>query len=124
MHAVTLLSVACSIASHTPMLFMDMDDIEDGWGLIEPVASTVAPHHLLRPPPMPYHLGSLVIAVFPSTTSPGVFEVYGENTTGWEPLGSPGKVGGFHECALIRFTTWVLSHAHTHTHTHTPSLGE
>lgn len=93
-----------------PLLFMDLNDVADGWGLLEPVASTVAPSDRLAPPPLAYDMGSLVIAVIESTHQPGTFEVYAENTTGWEPLGaarpsvSP-AIGGYHDCTLLRFTT-------------------
>ena len=92
-------------AGFEPMLFMDLDDLEDGWGLLEPVANTVAISNELRPPPdLPFAAGALVIAVI-EAESPGTFEVYGENTTGWEPLDADGSVGGYHDCSLVRYTT-------------------
>ena len=100
--------VTASAAGFEPMLFMDLDDVEDGWGLLEPLASTVTPSNQLRPPPLSFTAGSLVIAVIEAET-PGTFEVYGENTTGWEPLDAHASgtngVGGSHDCALLRYTT-------------------
>ena len=66
-----------------PMLFMDAEDTADGWGLMEPQASSVVPNAAYRPPPLPYQLGSLVISVMESASHPGSWEVYAENTTGW-----------------------------------------
>ena len=43
----TALSAA---AEQAPLLFMALDDVEDTWGLIQPVANTVqpAPNHYVR----------------------------------------------------------------------------
>jgi hypothetical protein len=103
-----------------PLLFMDLQDVADGVGLLEPVASTVVSSLLLRPPPLPYDTGALVIAVIESAVQTGTFEVYTENTTGWEPQyrtrsnmpphsGLPAavlpSVGASHNCTLLRFLT-------------------
>ena len=109
-----------------PLLFMDMQDVSDAWGLIEPVANTVEPNGSFSPPPMvDFPGGSLVIAVIASVTSVGIFEVYAENTTGWEPLvgggtrgdpsGAEGAVrsSGIHNCALLRYTTTDFVHYST-----------
>jgi hypothetical protein len=54
--------------------------------------------------------GSLVIAVIASAATAGSYEVYAENTTGWEPVvgedGAPEiRSGGHHDCTLLRYTT-------------------
>ena len=64
------------------MLFMDTEDTADGWGLMEPQASSVQPNAAYRPPPLPYQLGSLVISVMESASRPGSWEVYAPGS--WE----------------------------------------
>ena len=104
-------SATYRLAAFEPLLFLDLNDTTDGAGLMWPRANTVAPNASFKPPPhLPFAAGSLVIATIPSQARPGVFEVYAENTTGWEPL--PGQLqqgsgftGGSHDCALLRFTT-------------------
>jgi hypothetical protein len=99
-------SLLATSASFEPMLFMDMNDIYDSWGLVWPAAHTVAPNATYRPPPLNYSAGAVVIAVIPSSTQPRQFEVYAENTTGWEPLISLGsRLRGKHACQLLRFLT-------------------
>ena len=113
-------------ATFEPLLFMDLDDVTDGVGLLEPVASTVVRSLRMRPPSLPYDSGALVIAVIESALQPGTFEVYAENTTGWEPRYPAGSmpphddnttnkaelpaavhpsVGASHDCTLLRFLT-------------------
>lgn len=90
-----------------PMLFMDLNDVVHPWGLVEEVANTVQANASFSPPPhLDFRGGALVIAVIESASDPGSFEVYAENTTGWEPLdASGGGVGGTHDCTLLRYTT-------------------
>ena len=131
-----------------PMLFMDAEDTADGWGLMEPQASSVVPNAAYRPPPLPYQLGSLVISVMESASHPGSWEVYAENTTGWfvpappppppspsphvlatfrEPLragagAARDGLGAHHDCALLRFTTRdFVTYSPPHTALHIPS---
>ena len=44
-----ILLIAAGAAEQAPLLFMALDDVEDAWGLIQPVANTVqpAPKHLV-----------------------------------------------------------------------------
>lgn len=69
-----------------------------------------------QPPPLNYSAGSVVIAVLMSATEPGVFEVYGVNTTGFEPASSVTPSGRsrqeslhsqqeYGKATLMRFTT-------------------
>ena len=131
-----------------PMLFMDAEDTADGWGLMEPQASSVVPNAAYRPPPLPYQLGSLVISVMESASHPGSWEVYAENTTGWfvpappppppspsphvlatfrEPLragagAARDELGAHHDCGLLRFTTRdFVTYSPPHTALHIPS---
>lgn len=92
------------VGGFEPLLFMDLNDVEDPYGLVEEVANTVEANNLsLSPPPLPFSLGAQVFAVIESENLPGTFEVYADNTTGWEPI--LGEVGGYHDCTLLRFTT-------------------
>ncbi len=68
------------------VLFMDMLDVSSSYGLLLPRANAVVPNSTFAPPPADYQAGVLVIATLPSLSKPGVFEVFVENTTGWEPL--------------------------------------
>ena len=74
-----------------PFLFMDLDDVQDPWGLMWPEASTMAADADFKPPPLPYDTGATVISVLPAWdfASSGDYEVYASNTTGWEPLSEP-----------------------------------
>lgn len=74
-----------------PFLFMDLQDVQDPWGLMWPQASTLAPDANFRAPPLPYASGATVVSVLPATdfNVSGVYEVYASNTTGWEPLAQP-----------------------------------
>jgi len=110
-------AAAASSSSFEPLLFMDLNDTHDSWGLVWPVAHAVAPNASFHPPPVNYSAGSTVLSVIASATEPGSFEVYAENTTGWEPLGEPeagdeetapdpaGEAKAEHACALLRYTT-------------------
>lgn len=108
-----------------PLLFLDLNDTADRSGLLVPVAGTVSANASYQAPPLPYELGSLVVATIASQSQPGVFEVYAENTTGWEPLaqapsGDPAAVAtqgagryrtqGHHDCTLLRYTTVDFVH--------------
>lgn len=101
------------VDSFEPLLFMTMEDVKQSWGLVYPVANTVAANSSFKPPPVNFSQGDLVIAVISSATVPGLFEVYAENTTGIEPLnskkGSQIKLGDNPTNAttsqLLRFTT-------------------
>ena len=77
--------------SELPFLFMDLDDVQDPWGLMWPEASTMAADADFKPPPLPYDTGATVISVLPAWdfASSGDYEVYASNTTGWEPLSEP-----------------------------------
>ena len=56
-----------SDGAFVPLLFMDMNDTSDAWGLIEPSANTVVPNHAYAPPhAVDYAGGALVIAVLAS----------------------------------------------------------
>jgi hypothetical protein len=102
-------TTCCAAAVFEPLLFMDMEDVHDSWGLIWPAANSVSPNASYHPPPLDFAAGALVIAVIASASQPGTFEVYGENTTGWEPLllhrQTAGRSDGQHECTLLRYTT-------------------
>ena len=105
-----LAAVACLSGSRgggafEPLLFLDLNDTADPSGLIWPVANAVGANASYSPPPLPYELGSLVIATIASQAQAGLFEVYAENTTGWEPLSASERAQGHHECALLRYTT-------------------
>lgn len=88
-----------------PLLFMDLVDTRGAYGLIEATASIVVANSNYNAPDLDYNAGALVIAVLPSASDAGTFEVYAENTTGWEPLAAHVGEGGHHECALLRYTT-------------------
>ena len=102
-------ALAAQTAAFEPLLFMAMDDIVDPWGLVYPLANTVAPSPNLRPPPLNYTQGDLVIGVIKSATVAGLYEIYAENTTGKEPLTNNSKLGdnptGATTSQLLRFTT-------------------
>eukprot|EP00040_Diaphanoeca_grandis_P030981 m.184414 g.184414 ORF g.184414 m.184414 type:complete len:512 (+) comp32187_c0_seq2:119-1654(+) len=92
-------------APFDPLLFMDLVDTSDAWGLLEPTANTVVANASYRPPPLNYSLGSQVLSVIVSASDANVFEVYVENTTGWEPLVDNVRTKGYHDCSLLRYTT-------------------
>ena len=100
-------------AAFETLLFMDLNDTVDSWGLLWASANTVVPNATFRPPPLAFDAGSTVLSVMPSAQDPSLFEVYAENTTGWEPLrpqesghvGGAGRARGQHDCTLLRYTT-------------------
>ena len=49
---VLLLAAGSAPTSFRPMLFMDTEDTADGWGLMEPQASSVSANAAYRPPPL------------------------------------------------------------------------
>ena len=79
-----------------PLLFMDLQDVQDPWGLMWAEASTLAPDEKYRPPPLPYDSGATVVSVLPARdfSVSGEYEVYASNTTGWEPLAEPESDSG------------------------------
>jgi hypothetical protein len=79
-----------------PLLFMDLQDGEDPWGLMWAEASTLAPDAKYRPPPLPYDSGATVVSVLPARdfNVSGEYELYASNTTGWEPLAEPDSDSG------------------------------
>jgi hypothetical protein len=100
------LNILASAEQFQPLLFLDLADTTDTYGLLEAKASTVQPTNIYNPPRLNFSDGSLVLSVLASQSSPGSFEVYCENTTGWEPLRSwKSGVQERHECSLLRFTT-------------------
>lgn len=94
-----------------PLLFMDLIDVNDTWGLIWPTANTVQEDESLQSPPVNYSMGDQVIATIQSAIDPSVFEIYVENTTGIEPLFHQNKDRAGNNptnatnAQLIRFTT-------------------
>ena len=108
-----LASATRSDQQQEDLLFMDTLDVTSSYGLILPRANAVVPNSTFAPPPVDYRAGVLVIATLPSLSKPDVFEVYVENTTGWEPL--PERAANFTEnppppypnagVQLLRFTT-------------------
>ena len=52
--AAAVATAGCTETAFEPLLFMDLADTTDPWGLIEPVASTVARNTAFRPPPGDY----------------------------------------------------------------------
>ena len=92
-------AAAAAVAGPTPlpMLFMDLlDTIQvDNYGLLVPTASTAAHDSTVRPPPgLDYTAGVINFAVLPSLTTPGSWEAYSANATGWEPRAAPGTGTG------------------------------
>ena len=81
----------------TTLLFMDLVDVSDPWGLLVPTANTVAPDASMRPPTLPYSAGATVLAVLPDLHHPQQYEIYCVNTTGNEPTLEPrhAHVGSF-----------------------------
>ena len=79
------------VPQELPFLFMDLEDVQDPWGMMWPQAGTMAPDLDYQPPALPYTSGATVIGVLPARDfeSSGEWEVYASNTTGWEPLGEP-----------------------------------
>lgn len=72
-----ILLIAAGAAEQAPLLFMALDDVEDAWGLIQPVANTVqpAPKHL-TPPPENYTSGATIFGSFQVQQPDDEFEVY------------------------------------------------
>jgi len=69
-----------------PLLFMDVSDVSDMWGLIQPRASPVELATDLSPPSLNYRGGAVVFGAIASASQAGVFELYAANTTGFEPI--------------------------------------
>lgn len=95
-----------------PLLFMDVTDVTETWGLMRPRAATVVRSTDLVAPPLDYRRGAVVVGVLVSSEDPGLFEVYAGNTTGYEPLESGGDCGNVVEgdkpklkVDVLRFTT-------------------
>ena len=107
------LEICAAPPSPSRFPFMDKLDAHDPWGVIVPTANAVSANASFTPPPLDYAGGCAVIAVFPSLTDQGAFEVYAENTTGWEPLthnnntgaGQNSKPRPYGPTSLLRFTT-------------------
>jgi hypothetical protein len=51
-----LLSLTAGDADREPFLFMDLEDAQAPWGLLQPRASTVTRNETFAPPCVPEHL--------------------------------------------------------------------
>ena len=99
------LLLASGLAGSGTLLFMDGQDIEQGtsYGLIEPRAATLAPDPSFSAPPgLRYFAGAVIFGAF---EGPGGYEVYGANTTGWEPMAVAGAKRPKLTTTVLRFTS-------------------
>ena len=100
-----LLYLAVEYITHAspPVLFMDTSDAHEPWGLLRPVANSVALAPDLHPPPLDYARGAIVFGVLGSAALG--FEVYAVNSTGPEPVGSRSSKKKKLTVNVLRFVT-------------------